>query len=140
MNRKFYQESTIIGLNPLFCVRDILYTYTFILRLCFLTVQSQNSAFGLPPSFEWIDNYLSGGQSFTNPFADDIFDPLRHPGDQKSASSTETSSGTYPKTTTEKIILSYDIISYPLSKKGIRPDVCDKPAVSHKAGSIICLK
>ena len=50
-----------------------------------ISVQSQNSGFGgLPSSFSWIDKYQS--PSFSNPFADDIFDPFQNPRHQSHSS------------------------------------------------------
>lgn len=41
------------------------------------TVYSQNAAFGAVPSFDWLTKYRTRlGQS--NPFAEDVFDPLKY--------------------------------------------------------------
>ena len=52
---------------------------------CFL-VQSQNAAFGLPSTFSWLEKYkkmvigspLPPKKDMSNPFATDVFDPLKH--------------------------------------------------------------
>ncbi|KAJ8315690.1 hypothetical protein KUTeg_007840 [Tegillarca granosa] len=43
-------------------------------------VESQIAAFGLPSSFKWLDKYRSNleTQTSTNPFANDVFDPLKY--------------------------------------------------------------
>ena len=55
--------------------RTLFWKVLIILKLA-ISVQSQNSGFGLPSSFSWIDKYQSS--SFSNPFADDIFDPFQN--------------------------------------------------------------
>ena len=51
------------------------------------SVQSQNAAFGLPSSFSWLEKYKKQAlgsplplkkDMSSNPFATDVFDPLKH--------------------------------------------------------------
>lgn len=46
--------------------------------LLFFAVYSQSAGFGLPASFSWLDKYRDqlSKESNSNPFANDIFDPL----------------------------------------------------------------
>ena len=56
--------------------------------ISFVSVQSQNAAFGLPSTFSWLEKYkkqMLGASPLapkkdldSNPFATDVFDPLRH--------------------------------------------------------------
>jgi hypothetical protein len=56
------------------------------MHFIFVSVQTQNVGFGLPSSFSWLDKYRSqtvtAGFSTSpkedNPFAADVFDPLKH--------------------------------------------------------------
>ncbi|XP_071115406.1 type II inositol 1,4,5-trisphosphate 5-phosphatase-like [Haliotis cracherodii] len=39
---------------------------------------TQNAGFGSPPTFSWLSKYCSRNSGTTNPFQDDVFDPLAH--------------------------------------------------------------